>query len=140
MTKVQFQLKSTFGFGEKNFKIEQKFHSSIAVVNHYYEAEVVSEYVIKGNTAVLKCNIPSFVADFVRVEAWLGSDGTEYTSTTDFGTAQLHQFHTFLAMNLLCSFYFFLYDFHLHSMAYFHFLTSRKLYPITNLMKTHLSV
>ncbi|XP_055318402.1 cell adhesion molecule Dscam2 isoform X26 [Sitodiplosis mosellana] len=55
-----------------------------AVVNHYYEAEVVSEYVIKGNTAVLKCNIPSFVADFVRVEAWLGSDGTEYTSTTDF--------------------------------------------------------
>lgn len=46
---------------------------------------MVSEYVIKGNTAVLKCNIPSFVADFVRVEAWLGSDGTEFTSTTDFG-------------------------------------------------------
>lgn len=53
---------------------------------NYYESEVVSEYVIKGNTAVLKCNIPSFVADFVRVEAWIASDGTEYTSTTDFGT------------------------------------------------------
>lgn len=55
------------------------------MVNHYYEAEVVSEYVIKGNTAVLKCNIPSFVADFVRVEAWVASDGTEFLSTTDFG-------------------------------------------------------
>lgn len=57
------------------------------MVNHNdYQAEVVSEYVIRGNTAVLKCNIPSFVADFVRVEAWIGSDGTEFTSTTDFGT------------------------------------------------------
>lgn len=63
------------------------------MVNHYYEAEVVSEYVIKGNTAVLKCNIPSFVADFVRVEAWIGSDNfgdginhTEYLPTTNFGT------------------------------------------------------
>lgn len=58
------------------------------VVNHYYEAEVVSEYVIKGNTAVLKCNIPSFVADFVRVEGWIASDGTEFLPTFDFGMAR----------------------------------------------------
>lgn len=58
------------------------------VVNHYYEAEVVSEYVIKGNTAVLKCNIPSFVADFVAVDAWIGSDGTEYVPTPNFGTSE----------------------------------------------------
>lgn len=56
-----------------------------AVVNQYYEAEVVSEYVIKGNTAVLKCNIPSFVADFVKVEAWIGSDGSEFLPVDDFG-------------------------------------------------------
>lgn len=55
------------------------------VVNQYYEAEVVSEYVIKGNTAVLKCTIPSFVADFLRVEAWVASDGTEYIPQDDFG-------------------------------------------------------
>nr|XP_044249305.1 Down syndrome cell adhesion molecule-like protein Dscam2 isoform X14 [Drosophila takahashii] len=55
-----------------------------AVVNQYYEAEVVSEYVIRGNTAVLKCTIPSFVADFLRVEAWVGSDGTEYAPEEDF--------------------------------------------------------
>jgi hypothetical protein len=52
------------------------------VVNQYYEAEVVSEYVIKGNTAVLKCNIPSFVTDFVKVESWIASDGTVYNSST----------------------------------------------------------
>lgn len=58
---------------------------TIAVVTQYYENEVVSEYVIRGNTAVLKCNIPSFVADFVRVEAWVDSDGGEYLLTDDIG-------------------------------------------------------
>ncbi|XP_024082586.1 Down syndrome cell adhesion molecule-like protein Dscam2 isoform X31 [Cimex lectularius] len=55
-----------------------------AVVNQYYDAEVVSEYVIRGNTAVIKCNIPSFVADFVRVESWVATDGTVYTPSTNF--------------------------------------------------------
>lgn len=55
------------------------------MVTQYYEAEVVSEYVIRGNTAVLKCTIPSFVADFVRVEAWVGSDGSHYTPSSNYG-------------------------------------------------------
>ncbi|XP_050305225.1 cell adhesion molecule Dscam2 isoform X45 [Anthonomus grandis grandis] len=59
-----------------------------AVVNQYYEAEVVSEYVIRGNTAVLKCNIPSFVADFVRVEAWIG-ENIEYTYGNDYDSKYL---------------------------------------------------
>lgn len=46
---------------------------------------MVSEYVIRGNTAVLKCNIPSFVADFVKVESWVGSEGTVYMPSTDYG-------------------------------------------------------
>lgn len=36
--------------------------------------EAENEYVIKGNSAVVKCKIPSFVADFVHVEAWLYSE------------------------------------------------------------------
>lgn len=58
-------------------------------MTQYYEAEVVSEYVIRGNTAVLKCNIPSFVADFVKVEAWVDSDGGEYLLTDDIGICLL---------------------------------------------------
>lgn len=48
------------------------------VVNQKYEAEIMTEYVIRGNTAVLKCSIPSFVADFVQVESWLSEDGMVY--------------------------------------------------------------
>ena len=52
----------------------------------YYEAEVVSEYVIRGNAAILKCTIPSFVAEFVSVDSWDGSDGSSYKPSTDYGT------------------------------------------------------
>ncbi|KAL4703793.1 hypothetical protein ACJJTC_011593, partial [Scirpophaga incertulas] len=61
------------------------------VVNQYYEAEVVSEYVIRGNTAVLKCNIPSFVADFVKAEAWVDSDGGEYLQNGDIVVNQFYE-------------------------------------------------
>lgn len=44
------------------------------------------EYVIKGNAAVLKCSIPSFVADFVRVESWIDEEGTELRHSEDYGT------------------------------------------------------
>lgn len=77
----------------------------IPVVTQYYEAEVVSEYVIRGNTAVLKCNIPSFVADFVKVEAWVNSDGGEYLPTDDIGSSDAMWFYNYslsLTFFLLC--------------------------------------
>ncbi|XP_017132727.1 Down syndrome cell adhesion molecule-like protein Dscam2 isoform X15 [Drosophila elegans] len=48
-----------------------------AVVSQFYITEAENEYVIKGNAAVVKCKIPSFVADFVQVEAWVDEEGTE---------------------------------------------------------------
>lgn len=33
---------------------------------------------MRGNAAILKCTIPSFVADFVSVVAWIDEDGLEY--------------------------------------------------------------
>lgn len=47
------------------------------VVSQFYITEAENEYVIKGNSAVMKCKIPSFVADFVHVEAWVDEDGKE---------------------------------------------------------------
>ncbi|XP_055318385.1 cell adhesion molecule Dscam2 isoform X10 [Sitodiplosis mosellana] len=41
-----------------------------AVVAQYYEADVNKEHVIRGNAAIIKCLIPSFVADFVEVVSW----------------------------------------------------------------------
>ncbi|XP_049546747.1 Down syndrome cell adhesion molecule-like protein Dscam2 isoform X10 [Anopheles darlingi] len=49
-----------------------------AVVNQYYQTGSEDEYIIRGNSAILKCKIPSFIADFVYVETWLDSDGNEY--------------------------------------------------------------
>lgn len=48
------------------------------VVSQFYVTEAENEYVIRGNAAVMKCKIPSFVADFVFVEAWIGEDGTTH--------------------------------------------------------------
>lgn len=50
-----------------------------------YEAEITpSEYVMRGNAAIIKCLIPSFVADFVHVVAWINEDGTEIVGGRDF--------------------------------------------------------
>ena len=43
-----------------------------------YEADFSKAYVTDGNSAILKCEIPSFVADFVTVESWINSDQNEY--------------------------------------------------------------
>lgn len=60
------------------------------VVTQYYEAEVVSEYVIRGNAAILKCTIPSFVAEFVSVDSWVGGDGSTFKPSNDYGTTLLN--------------------------------------------------
>ncbi|CAH0555683.1 unnamed protein product [Brassicogethes aeneus] len=49
-----------------------------AVVQQFYQAEVNNEYVIRGNAAVLKCSIPSFVADFVYVVSWIDTEGNAF--------------------------------------------------------------
>ncbi|XP_055624202.1 cell adhesion molecule Dscam2 isoform X44 [Toxorhynchites rutilus septentrionalis] len=41
-----------------------------AVIAQYYDVDVNKEYVIRGNSVLLKCQIPSYVADFIRIESW----------------------------------------------------------------------
>lgn len=50
----------------------------ISVVIQSYEIEADNEYVIRGNSAVMKCEVPSFVADFVHVEMWQDSLNNTY--------------------------------------------------------------
>ncbi|KAL5286966.1 Dscam family protein [Megaselia abdita] len=55
-----------------------------AVVTQIYEEDIPKAFVIRGNAAILKCDIPSFVADFVNVISWHTDQdenffpGTEY--------------------------------------------------------------
>ncbi|CAH1646621.1 unnamed protein product [Spodoptera littoralis] len=50
-----------------------------AAVNQFYESQVYDIYVIRGNAAVFKCHIPSFVSDHVQVVSWHDSENGEYT-------------------------------------------------------------
>lgn len=44
-------------------------------------------YIIRGNAAVLKCEIPSFVADFVSVVSWhTDEDGENFYPDTAYGS------------------------------------------------------
>ena len=40
-----------------------------------YIVNVFDKQVILGNDVLLKCDIPSFQADFVSVESWVDSEG-----------------------------------------------------------------
>nr|XP_017031934.1 Down syndrome cell adhesion molecule-like protein Dscam2 isoform X38 [Drosophila kikkawai] len=48
-----------------------------AVVHQFYQTRVIDEFVLRGNSATLKCLVPSFVADFIDVEGWIDEAGTE---------------------------------------------------------------
>jgi Down syndrome cell adhesion molecule-like protein 1 len=39
---------------------------------------------MRGNSAIIKCLIPSFVADFVQVVAWINEDKEEIFPGKDF--------------------------------------------------------
>ncbi|XP_076062140.1 Down syndrome cell adhesion molecule 1 isoform X8 [Oratosquilla oratoria] len=49
-----------------------------AVVAAPYETRAHDQFVIKGNAALFKCEIPSFVSDFVRVQAWVTDSGETF--------------------------------------------------------------
>ena len=59
--------------------------------SEFYTAEILNEYVIIGNDALLKCNIPSFVADFVSVVGWVDSQGQGYDRMGGkYGSGDMH--------------------------------------------------
>ncbi|GIY19202.1 ig-like domain-containing protein [Caerostris darwini] len=45
------------------------------VIRVKYEIRTYDDFVVKGNTAVLKCYVPSSVQDFVPVISWETDEG-----------------------------------------------------------------
>ena len=43
-----------------------------------YEVRVNDEFVLRGNAALLKCLVPSYVSDVVQIESWTSSQGEVY--------------------------------------------------------------
>lgn len=52
---------------------------SIAVVPQSYSVNIMDEHVLRGNAAIIKCHIPSFVIDFVYVSSWILDENDEIT-------------------------------------------------------------
>ena len=57
----------------------------IVVVAQDYESEASNEYIVRGNSALIKCKVPSYVADLVDVIAWVDSEALEYRINQDYG-------------------------------------------------------
>lgn len=55
------------------------------VVKQKYDVQVHDEYVTAGNTAVLKCKIPNYVAEYVMVTSWVQDEAINIYPNTDIG-------------------------------------------------------
>lgn len=62
--------------------------SNETVVAQYYETDVNKEHIIRGNSAIIKCLIPSFVADFVEVVSWHTDQDEVFYPSNDYGSSQ----------------------------------------------------
>lgn len=54
-------------------------------MSQHYEEDIHKAFVIRGNSAILKCDIPSFVADFVNVISWHTDQEESFYSDTEYG-------------------------------------------------------
>lgn len=57
-----------------------------------YDVKFWEEYVLRGNAAILKCQIPSFVSEYVSVSSWIISEDEKereikMNASSDLGTA-----------------------------------------------------
>ncbi|XP_050296010.1 cell adhesion molecule Dscam2 isoform X2 [Anthonomus grandis grandis] len=73
------KLRSTLGI-----TLSREVHIK-AVVKQKYDIQVSDEYVIAGNTAVLKCKIPTYVSDYVMVTSWVQDENINIYPNTDIG-------------------------------------------------------
>ena len=60
-----------------------------SVASQTYRVAVHEEQVILGNDVLLKCNIPSFEADFVTVASWVDSEGLTFPVNKNYGKFSL---------------------------------------------------
>lgn len=54
-------------------------------MSQHYEEDIHKAFVIRGNSAILKCDIPSFVADCVNVISWHTDQEESFYPDTEYG-------------------------------------------------------
>ncbi len=56
-------------------------YAYFSAVSQTYQAEIGNKHVIVGNDVLVKCDIPSHVAEFVEIVGWVDSEGNEFHKT-----------------------------------------------------------
>lgn len=65
----------------------------VAVASQVYTVNLMEENVLRGNSAIVKCHIPSFVTEYVSVTSWIMSEPNiddieiKCSETSDLGTS-----------------------------------------------------
>lgn len=74
----------------------------VSVVAQHYDTDVNKEYIIRGNSAILKCQIPSFVADFVSVVSWHTDQEENFYPDSKYGArSSFSSFEDLLVLSIL---------------------------------------
>ena len=71
------------------------------MVHQEYQTEATNEYIVKGNSALVKCRIPSNIADLVEVIAWIDSEANEYRLDDNYGNSHSGYY---INMYLFCNY------------------------------------
>lgn len=69
------------------------------MVQQYYDTDVNKEYVIRGNAGVLKCQVPSFVADFVHVVSWHTEHDETFVMDNNYGNSSSRALYSSLSFS-----------------------------------------
>lgn len=80
---------------------------NLSVTNQHFQVDIFRESVITGNDAIFSCSVPSFVADFVRVDSWVDSEGNLLTRAVSGNEETSHLMHSPVACSENLIFYFF---------------------------------
>lgn len=81
----------------------------VSVVSQSYTVNLWEENVLRGNAAILKCHIPSFVSEYVTISSWIISEGevedSEISLDSDFnlGTRNTRNTLSFLISDPILS-------------------------------------
>ena len=65
------------------------------MVSQNFDTRVSAEDVLLSNDAIFKCSVPSFVSDFVEIEAWVDSEGAPFYPHGTYGNPTRDQHHIF---------------------------------------------
>lgn len=70
---------------------------SFSVVSQIYTVNLLEESVLRGNAAIFKCHISTFVTEYVSVSSWIISEGDINeleikAESNDLGTLIFHRF------------------------------------------------